>query len=282
MKKPGAAERPRAFFLALPPILGRRIHSVDAMSTTPASFVHADASIGENVVLGHGVVIEAGVSVGDGCRIGHHAVLRTGTRLGLQVQIGDHTILGQQPMRAANSAVTTDKAHDGPTIGDRVRIGSTSVIYAGCTLSEDVFVADLATVREDVTVGRKTIVGRGVAIENQCTIGAFCKLETNAYITAYSTLGDRVFVAPGVRTSNDNYIGRTEERFKHFKGVIAEDGARLGVGCTILPGRRIGKDAVIAAGAVLTRDADPETVYVGVPARPVGPVPTEQLLRNQS
>lgn len=252
------------------------------MSVSTPFFIHADAVVGQDVILGHGVVIEAGVTVGDGCRLGHHVVLRAGTRLGVSVQVGDHSILGQQPMRAANSAVTSEAAHNGPTIGDRVRIGSGSVVYAGCALEEDVFVADLATVRENVTVGRKTIVGRGVAVENHCSIGAFCKLETNAYITAYSTLGDRVFVAPGVVTSNDNYIGRTEERFKHFKGIIAEDGARLGVGCVILPGRRVGADAVIAAGAVLTKDAEPATVYKGVPARPAGPVPEEQLLKNQS
>ena len=247
---------------------------------TPA--IHPEASIGNRVSLGHHVVIEAGVTIGDGCRIGHHSVVRKGARLGNNVQVGDHTVVGQQPMRASNSAVTLEKAHDGPFIADRVRVGSSTVIYAGCTIDEDAFVADLATLREDVHVGRKTIVGRGVAIENQCTIGAFCKLETNAYITAYSTLGDRVFVAPGVRTSNDNFIGRTEERFKHFKGIIAEDGARLGVGCTILPGRRVGRDALIAAGAVLTRDAEAAMVYVGVPARAVGPVPPEQLLENQS
>ena len=232
--------------------------------------------------MGHGCVVEADVEVGDGCTLGHHVILRAGTRLGNQVQIGDHSILGQQPMRAANSAVTADGKQDGPRVADRVRIGSGSVIYAGCTLSEDAFVADLATVRENVTIGRKTIVGRGVAVENHCTVGEFCKLETNAYITAYSTLGNRVFVAPGVVTSNDNYIGRTEERFKHFKGIIAEDGARLGVGCVILPGRRVGADAVVAAGAVLTKDAEPATVYIGVPARAAGPVPEEQLLKNQS
>lgn len=250
--------------------------------TPESAFLHPDAHIGTDVSLGHFVVIEEGVSIGDGCRIGHHVVIRKGARLGRQVQVGDHTVIGQQPMRASNSAVTSDRAHEGPHIGDRVRVGSSSVIYAGCRIDEDAFVADLATVREDVVVGKKTIVGRGVAIENQCSIGAYCKLETNAYITAYSTLGDRVFVAPGVRTSNDNFIGRTEERFKHFKGIIAEDGARLGVGCTILPGRRVGRDALIAAGAVLTRDADPATVYVGVPARAIGPVPPEQLLENQS
>lgn len=250
--------------------------------TSETHAIHPEASIGRGVSLGHFVVIEKDVTIGDECRIGHHVVIRSGTHIGNNVQIGDHTVVGQQPMRAANSAVTSEKIHVGPHIQDRVRIGSASVIYAGCEISEDAFVADLATVREDVRVGRKTIVGRGVAIENQCTIGAFCKLETNAYITAYSTLGDRVFVAPGVRTSNDNFIGRTEERFKHFKGIIAEDGARLGVGCTILPGRRVGRDALIAAGAVLTRDAEAATVYVGVPARPIGPVPTEQLLEHQS
>ena len=49
-------------------------------------------------------------------------------------------------------------------------------------------------------------------ILDKCTIGRYCKLETNVYITAYSVVEDRVFVAPGVLTSNDNYIGRTEER----------------------------------------------------------------------
>ncbi|MDA0378993.1 MAG: DapH/DapD/GlmU-related protein [Bacteroidetes bacterium] len=248
----------------------------------PDPSIHPAARVGLNVRFGHGCVVEEGVVIGDGCIIGHHAVLRRGTRLGANVQVGDHSILGQQPMRAANSAVTTDASHDGPLVGDRVRIGSGSVVYAGCELADDVFVADLATVRENVRIGRKTIVGRGVAVENHCTVGEFCKLETNAYITAYSTLGNRVFVAPGVVTSNDNFIGRTEERFKHFKGVVAEDGARLGVGCVILPGRRIGADAVIAAGAVLTQDAEPGTVYKGVPARAAGPVPEEQLLKNQS
>ena len=251
------------------------------MTSSPPG-IHPDAVIGPDVSLGQFVVIEEGVTIGAGCRIGHHTILRSGTVLGSHVQVGDHTVLGQQPMRASNSAVTTDATYDGPMIGDRVRIGSGSILYAGCRIAEDAFIADLATIRENVQVGRKTIVGRGVAIENECTVGAFCKLETNAYITAYSTLGDRVFVAPGVRTSNDNFIGRMKERFEHFKGIIAEDGARLGVGCTILPGRRVGRDALIAAGAVLTRDAAPKTVYVGVPARAVGPVPAEQLLENQS
>ena len=142
-------------------------------------------------------------------------------------------------------------------------------------------VADLATIREEVTIGDFTIVGRGVAIENRCAIGRYCKLETGAYITAYSTLEDRVFVAPGVVTSNDNFVGRTKERFRHFKGVTLRRGARLGAGATILPGKTVCEDALVAAGAVVTRDVPARRIVIGVPAADSRQVPDDQLLDNQ-
>ena len=242
--------------------------------------IHPSAAIGKDTTLGQFVVIEDDVVLGSGCRIGHHVVIRKGSRIGNYVQIGDHSVIGQQPMRAANSAVTTDKFHGGPFISDRVRIGSHSILYSGCELSEDVFVADLATIREDVSIGERTIVGRGVAIENRCVIGSYCKLETNAYITAYSEVGDRVFVAPGVLTSNDNFIGRTEERFKHFKGAVLKDNSRLGVGSVVLPGVEMKEESVLAAGSVLTRNATSGHIHMGIPAKPVRPVPSDQLLSD--
>lgn len=245
------------------------------MSHSP---IHPSAQIGKGTLLGHFVVVESDVEIGANCKIGHHVVIRSGSRIGDAVQIGDHTILGQQPMRAANSAVTNDSQQTGPHIGNRVRIGSHSIIYSGCTLAEDVFVADLATVRENVTVGTKTIIGRGVAIENATTIGSYCKIETNAYITAYSQVGDKVFVAPGVLTSNDNFIGRTEERFKHFKGAVLRDAARVGVGSVILPGVELPEEAVLAAGAVLTKNGEKGMIHKGIPAKAVRSVAPEQLL----
>ncbi|WP_171253078.1 acyltransferase, partial [Acinetobacter baumannii] len=85
-------------------------------------------------------------------------------------------------------------------------------------------------------IGTQTIIGRGVAVENECEIGERCKIETNAYITAFSTIGDDVFIAPGVVTSNDNYMGRTEKRFSEFRGCIVENGGRVGANATLLPG----------------------------------------------
>ncbi len=247
----------------------------------PTSIIAPSARISEDTTLGHFCVIGADVKIGNGCQIGHHVVIHDGTVIGDFVRIDDHTTIGKQPMRAPNSAVTQGGLQPPARIGSRCLIGAGVVLYAGCTLGEKVLVADLATIREAVAVGAFTIVGRGVAIENQCRIGRYCKLETNAYVAAYSVLEDRVFVAPGVLTSNDNFMGRTEERFKHFKGVTVQRGGRLGVGAVILPGKEIGPDAMVAAGALLTTDAPPNVIYAGVPAQPFRSVPEEQLLDNQ-
>jgi UDP-2-acetamido-3-amino-2,3-dideoxy-glucuronate N-acetyltransferase len=221
------------------------------------------------------------VRIGAGCRIGHQVVLHADTVIGDQVRIDDHATLGKLPMRAANSATTREQELPPLSLGAQCIVGTGVVVYRGAAIDERVLMADLCTVRENVRVGRGTIVGRGVTIENYCEVGRYCKLESECYLTAYSTLEDRVFVAPGVVTSNDNFVGRTAERFKHFKGVTVKRGGRLGAGSVILPGIVVGEDGLVAAGSVVTRDVPPRTIVLGSPARPWRPVPVEQLLENQ-
>ncbi len=246
-----------------------------------ASKIAKNAKLGKGTKIGEFSVIGAKVKVGAGCIIGNGAVIHDGSEIGANVRIDDHAVIGKQPMRAANSAVTKEQALPPAKIGDHCIIGTAVVIYAGSVLGNRVLVADLSTVRENVTVGDFTIVGRGVAIENFCKIGSYCKLETNAYITAYSELEDRVFVAPCVATSNDNFVGRTKERFKHFKGVTVKKGGRIGVNATILPGKIIAEDTLVAAGALVTKDTPARKIVAGVPAKEVREVPKEQLLENQ-
>ncbi len=243
--------------------------------------IDQSALIGDGAAIGEYVVIGKNVKIGEGCVIGHHVVIHDDTVLGDNIRVDDHSVIGKKPMRAANTAVTKDQQLPPCRIGSDSIIGAGTVIYRGSTLGQKALIADLATVRENVSIGDYTIVGRGVAIENFCTIGRYCKIETNVYITAYSELGDRVFVAPCAATSNDNFVGRTEERFKHFKGIIAEKGARIGVNATILPGKRIEPDALVAAGAVVTKDVPAKRIFAGMPAKDFGPVPEEQLLENQ-
>jgi acetyltransferase-like isoleucine patch superfamily enzyme len=245
------------------------------------NWIHPNAQVGNDCHFGFGVVVEDDVVLGNDCQIGHHVVLRKGTRLGNNVRVDDHSVLGKLPMRSSISIFKDDVDYEGTEVGDNTMIGASVVIYIGAKIGERVLVADQSAVREEVSIGDNTIVGRGVLVENKCTIGKYVKLESETYITAYSTIEDRVFVAPGVVTTNDNFAGRSEERFKHFKGVTIRRGGRVGGGAVILPGCTIEADGMVAAGAVVTRDVPSKKIAIGAPARFERDVPDDQLLDNQ-
>ena len=236
--------------------------------------------VGSNFSMGEYCVIEDYVVIGKNVTLGHHVVLRAGTVIGNDVRIDDFACVGKLPMKAANSAVTSGETPGNCIICDGVMIGTGGIVYRGAEIGRGCLVADQAVVRENVSVGEMTIIGRGATIENHCKIGRFVKIQTNAYITAYSEVGDRCFIAPGVVTSNDNYAGRTKERFSRFKGVTMEEGARLGAGAVVLPGKTVRRDGFAAAGSVVTRDVPEKTIVAGVPAKTMSAVPTEQLLEQ--
>ncbi|PIE55301.1 MAG: UDP-3-O-(3-hydroxymyristoyl)glucosamine N-acyltransferase [Dethiosulfovibrio peptidovorans] len=237
----------------------------------------------ESVTIGENVVVEKNVQIGENVQIGHNVLIRSGVRIGAGSIILDGAILGKSPVKAGLS-VTTGESRELPllVLGKSVTVGAYCVIYRGVEVGDRVFFGDLATVRENVSIGELTIIGRGVTVENKTTIGKRCKIESNAYITAVSLVEDYCFVAPCAAFSNDNYLGRTEERKKHFAGPILRRGARIGVNATLLPGVEIGPDALVAAGAVVTRDVPARTVVIGCPAKEMKPVPEEQLIENQT
>jgi len=244
-------------------------------------YIDKSAKTGNNFSCGMFSVIEKDVTIGDDCTIGHNVIIREGTIIGSSVRIDDNTVIGKQPLRSKRSVFKSDKVYNPPVIGDECLIGAQVIIYTGCTIANNVLIADSAAVREDVTIGEYTIIGRSCTVENFTAIGKKCKLETNSYITAYSAIEDFCFIAPGVITTNDNFLGRTEERFKHFKGVTIRKGGRIGGGAIILPGLEIGVDAVVAAGALVTKNVPAGKIYAGSPAKEFRNVPEEQLLKNQ-
>ena len=240
------------------------------------------ATIGKNIKTGQNVIIEEHVTIGDNVEIGHGVIIREHVVIGDNCKILDGAILGKMPAKASMSA-TTGAARELPElkIGKAVTIGAGCVIYRGAAIADMAFFGDLATVREDVTIGEGTIIGRGATVENKVTIGKKTKIETNAYITAFSIVEDYCFIAPCVVFSNDNYLGRTEERKKHFKGPHIKKGARIGAGAVLLPGVVIEEDALVAAGSVVTKDVPAKMTVLGTPAREWRPVPEEQLLEEQ-
>jgi acetyltransferase-like isoleucine patch superfamily enzyme len=245
------------------------------------NFIDPKARLGENVKVGWNTVIGKEAQIGKDCIIGNNVTIYPGTKIGDCVRIDDNTVIGKKPMKAVRSATTKEQELSPAKIGNNCIIGTSVVIYRGAVLGDEILVADLSTIRENVTIGDFTIVGRGVAIENFCKIGSYCKLETNVYITAYSELEDYCFISPCVATSNDNYMGRSKERFKHYQGVTIKKGGRVGVNATILPGKILGEDSQVAAGSVVTRDTPAKKIVLGTPAKVFRDVPEDQLLENQ-
>jgi acetyltransferase-like isoleucine patch superfamily enzyme len=245
------------------------------------NFVSNKSLIGEDCKLGHFVVIDDGVTIGSNCLIGNNVVIHEGTIIGNNVRIDDNTVIGKLPMRSVNSIFKDEDKLPPAEIKDDCLIGAGVIIYTGCIIGEKTLVADTAVIRENVTIGSKTIIGRGSTVENYCKIGSNCKIQTDVYLTAYSEVEDFVFIAPCVVTSNDNYAARSKERFGKFKGVTIKKGGRIGAGAIILPGKVINEDGFVAAGSVVTKDVEKETIVAGSPAKEFRKVAEDQLLINQ-
>jgi acetyltransferase-like isoleucine patch superfamily enzyme len=211
---------------------------------------------------GQNVVVYPGTVIGDGCRI------------------GDNAVLGKQPTLSPRSTARREPLPP-LELGAGTVVATGATVFAGTKIGARVIVGDGACVRERCVIGDDVVIGIGSLVENDTTIGALTKIQAHAYITAYSTLEDNVFIAPRVATTNDNFMGRTERRRALRRGPTIRRGARVGGAAVLLPGVEIGEEAFVGAGAVVVRNVPPRTVVVGNPARPLREVPEDELLENQ-
>ena len=122
-------------------------------------------------------------------------------------------------------------------------------------------------------IGDDTKIGTFVEIQKNAVIGRRCKISSHTFICEGVTIEDDVFVGHGVMFINDRRPratadGRLQtERDWTVVPTQVRRGASIGSGATILCGVTIGEEALIGAGAVVTRDVAPGETVAGVPAR---------------
>ena len=158
--------------------------------------------------------------------------------------------------------------HESSYIDDDVEIGEGTKIWHFCHI------------QKGARIGKNCSLGQNVNVSNNVIIGNNVKIQNNVSGYEGVELEDGVFCGPSCVFTND-LTPRAEfpKGSTGYKKTLVKHGASIGANATIVCGHTIGEYAMVAAGAVVTRDVEPYMLVAGVPAKVVGKIDEEGNLR---
>jgi len=152
----------------------------------------------------------------------------------------------------------------GTLIGKDAVIRSGTIIYCDVIIGDDFQTGHNVMIREKTRIGNRVSIGTAAVIEGNTTIGNDVSLQSMVYIPTDTVIGNNVFIGPNAVLTNDRY---PPTRIGGLQGPQIMDGAAIGANVTLLPGVCIGQGALVAAGAVVTRNVPAHKLAIGTPAR---------------
>jgi acetyltransferase-like isoleucine patch superfamily enzyme len=212
--------------------------------------VSKDTIIGDNVVIGENVFIDHGCIIRDNVRIGN------GSRIGAMCILGEYLASFYDKLENTNGLLS---------IGNNALIRSGTIIYGDTIIGDNFQTGHRVTIREKTKIGNNVRVGTLSDIQGHCDIGSYVSMHSNVHIGQESVIKDYVWIFPYVVLTNDPTTPSEE-----MMGVTIEKFAVIATGSILLPGVHIGKDALVGAGSIVTKDVEAETIVVGNPAKNVG------------
>lgn len=148
--------------------------------------------------------------------------------------------------------------HESAYVDDRVSIGSGTKIW------------HFVHVLSDTEIGKNCVLGQNVMAGPEVKIGSGCKIQNNVALYRGITLEEDVFCGPSCVFTNVLTPRAHVERKEEFQKTLVKRGATIGANSTIVCGHSIGAFAMIAAGAVVTKDVKDFALVAGVPAKQIG------------
>lgn len=170
------------------------------------------------------------------------------------------------------------RIHNKSHIGGNGHLENNVVIEEDVQIGHHVILGNGVVIRKGCRIGSNVVIGHNTVVERDCYIGDGTRIQALVYLAWGTRIEKRVFIGPMVCTTNDRRIlshGRGE--FKPNAPQI-EFGARIGARALIMPGVRVGRNALIGAGAIIDNDADAGQVWMGAKGKRTGVVPKEELL----
>lgn len=214
--------------------------------------IYDDVEIGADVIIHDYVVIYPNTVIGSGC------------------EIYDHSVLGKLPTVPGEGGTTSRELkpeYPKLVIGENCVLCPGVVLYTGSTVGNNNLLGDFCSIREECKIGNNCLISRNVSVNYNTSIGNNTKILDNSHITGNMTIGNHVFISTLVATTNDNTMGRSEYDEAHVRGPVIGDYATIGAAANILPGINIGKNAMVGAGALVTKNVPENKVVMGVPAK---------------
>ncbi|MBU2704620.1 N-acetyltransferase [Zooshikella marina] len=149
-----------------------------------------------------------------------------------------------------------------------IYIHQTAEISPTASIGVNTKIWNNAQVRDEAIIGNNCIISKDVYIDTRVEIGNGCKIQNSVSVYFGVTIEDDVFIGPHTSFTNDKTPRAFNNNWEVTKTQIKK-GASLGANCTIVCGVNIGEYAMIAAGAVVTKDVEPYTLVMGNPAKKV-------------